>query len=106
MLDRGADIAAVDQIAKTAMIYAAGQGHTEIVGLLLDAGVDVNKQYKNDLTALMWAAGYGKTDTVKLLLEKGADPKLKDNRGKNARQIAAEAKHQSVADLLAAAEMK
>ena len=104
LLDRGADMTAEDQIGKTSMVYAAGQGHSEIVGMLLDAGVDVNKLYKHDLTALMWAAGYGKTDTVRLLLEKGADPGLKDNRGKTARQIAAEAKHQLVAELLAASQ--
>ena len=104
LLDRGADMTAQDQIGKTSMVYAAGQGHSEIVGMLLDAGVDVNKLYKNDLTALMWAAGYGKADTVRLLLEKGADPGLKDNRGKTARQIAAEAKHKLVAELLAASE--
>lgn len=107
LLDRDAEVGAEDQLSKTAMVYAAAQGHSEIVGILLGAGVDVNRQYKNDLTALMWAAGYGKYDTVRLLLEKkGADPNLKDNRGKTARQMAADAKHQSVAELLAAAETK
>ena len=106
LLDRGADVTAEDQIGKTSMVYAAGQGHSEIVGMLLEAGVDVNKLYRHDLTALMWAAGYGKADTVTLLLEKGADPGLKDKRGKTASQIAAEAKHRSVAELLAASEMK
>ena len=106
LLDRGADMTAEDQIGKTSMVYAAGQGHSEIVGMLLDAGVDVNKLYKHDLTALMWAAGYGKADTVRLLLEKGADPGLKDKRGKTARQIAMESKHQLVAELLAASETK
>jgi hypothetical protein len=48
----------------------------------------------------MWAAGYGKADTVRLLLEKGADPNLKDNRGKTARQIAADAKHREVVEIL------
>jgi ankyrin repeat protein len=37
LLDRGADVAAEDQLSKTPIIYAAGQGHSEIVGMLLAA---------------------------------------------------------------------
>jgi ankyrin repeat protein len=37
----------------------------------------------------MWAAGYGKTECVKVLLERHADPKLRDDRGKSAADIAA-----------------
>ena len=85
---------------KTAMVYAAGQGSTEVVAILLDAGVDVNKTYHHDLTALMWAAGYGKAETVKLLLARGADSSRKDDRGKTARQIAEEARHPEVAAIL------
>jgi ankyrin repeat protein len=82
------------------MVYAAGQGHADIVGLLLDAGVDPNKTYKHNLTALMWAAGYGKTDAVRLLLERGADASLKDDRGMTARDIAAKAGHEATAEML------
>ena len=42
------------------MTYAAGEGHAEIVKMLLAKGVDPNGVYNNDLTALMWAAGFGK----------------------------------------------
>jgi hypothetical protein len=85
------------------MTYAAGEGRTDIVVLLLGRGVDPNTVYHNDLTALMWAAGYGKTATAKALLDAGANPALKDNRGKTALDIAREQKHEETAALLAAA---
>jgi hypothetical protein len=100
LLEHGADVKLRDQLFKTAMVYAAGQGNTEIVALLIDAGVDVNQAYHHNLTALMWAAGYGKKETVELLIARGADAGLKDDRGKTARQIATEAKHDDVANLL------
>ena len=81
---------ALDRLQKNAMTYAAGEGHTDIVLLLLAHGVDPNAVYSNDLTALMWAAGFGKTDTVRALLAAGANPSLKDNRGKTAADMARE----------------
>ena len=64
---------------------------TSVVTLLLQNKVDPNATYANDLTALMWAAGFGKIDTVRALLASGANPKLKDNRGKTAADIATRA---------------
>ena len=83
-----------------AMTYAAAEGRTEIVRLLIGRGVDPNRTYANDLTALMWAAGYGKTETVKALLDAGARADLRDNRGKTALDIAREQKFDETARLL------
>lgn len=102
LLDAGADVGREDQVFKTAMVYAAAQGHGEAVVLLLERGVDVNRQYAHNLTALMWAAGYGKTDCVRELLDRGADPKLKDDRGKTARDIAQDQGFEETAVLLPA----
>ena len=96
----GADVAAVDRLQKTAMTYAAGQGRTDIVLLLLHAGVDANAVLAHKLTALMWAAGYGRTDTVQALLAAGAKPELKDDRGKTALDIAREGNFPETAKLL------
>ena len=81
-------------------IYAAGEGHTAIVRLLLDNGVDPNAVYRNDLTALMWAAGYGQTETARVLIDAGARVDPVDNRGKNALEMAREFKHGPTVELL------
>ncbi len=70
------------------------------VSVVLARGVDVNHAYAHNLTALMWAAGYGKAECVQLLLASGADPKLKDDRGKTAADIAQEQGYGDVAALL------
>jgi hypothetical protein len=100
LLASGADVTAVDRLQKTAMTYAAGQGRTDIVLLLLRAGVDANALLAHNLTALMWAAGYGKTETVQALLAAGARPELKDDRGKTALDIAREGNFPETAKLL------
>ena len=66
MLDRGADIHASND---GALRFAAMNGHTETVKLLLDRGADIHAV--NDL-ALRLAAENGHTETVKLLLDRGA----------------------------------
>ena len=85
---------------KPAIVYAAGQGHAELVGLLLDRGVPINAAYEHDLTALMWAAGQGQADAVKLLLARGARTDLRDDRGLTAEQIARQAGHVQIAAAL------
>ena len=83
-----------------ATVYAAGNGHAEVLRMLLDAGVPVNRRYDNDLTALMWAAAYGRDEAVKLLLARGADGAARDNRGKSAADMAGEGAHRATLELL------
>ena len=74
----------------TALMLAAGFGHTETVNALLKAGANANirKKYDDGITALMWAALNGHTETVNALIEAGADD-LTDNNGKTALMHAA-----------------
>jgi len=67
----------------------------------------VNARYGNDLTVLMWAAGYadgaGALDAVavvNLVLDRGAAIDARDNRGRTALMIAADAGHAGIVDLL------
>jgi ankyrin repeat protein len=61
-----------------ALQAAAGQGHDEVVTLLLDRGASVNRvSRKHDAgTALHAACVSGFDDTVDLLLKRGANPNL------------------------------
>lgn len=101
LLAAGANIAPLDRVKKNAVTYAAGNGCSECLAELIRAGTPVNAALENDLTLLMWAAAYGHESAVRLLQAEGADPKLKDNRGKTAADMAREGKHQNVVGLLA-----
>jgi ankyrin repeat protein len=102
LLGHGVDVEALDRNGRGALIYAAGAGHAGIVRRLLTAGARVDARGANELTALMWAAGQGHLPVVRVLLEAGADPRLVDDRGKTAGQIAAEQAQAEIAALLSA----
>jgi len=61
----------------TPLLYAARQGHAEVVRALVDAGVDVNQRKGGDnASALLVATVNGQFDLGALLLERGANPNL------------------------------
>ncbi len=80
-LAAGADVNAVSDGGKTALIRAATRGYTDIVRVLLDAGADVHAQKENGATALMLAVFFGHADIVRALLAKGADPTAQTPQG-------------------------
>ena len=102
LLDASALTAPIDRMKKPAIVYAAGQGHVDVLVLLLNRGVPIDGAYENDLTALMWAAGQGHAGAVKLLLSRRADRALRDARGLTAAQIALQAGYADLAALLTA----
>lgn len=71
-LRRGADANAVIE-NWTPLFWAAQEGHTEIVDVLLDAGANVNFADPGDFTPLKQAIGESHTDTAEHLLLRGAD---------------------------------
>ncbi|MDR0590302.1 MAG: ankyrin repeat domain-containing protein [Puniceicoccales bacterium] len=83
-----------DNNGKTALHYAAKNGHKNVVQFLLDNGADVNAGAKGGLnegrTALHYAAENGHKKVVRFLLDNGADEKIKDGQGKTALHYAAE----------------
>lgn len=65
---------------RTVLMYAAFNGQTAIVKMLIDAGADVNGQDKIGTSALMFAASApGGSETVQLLLDSGARINMVDN---------------------------
>jgi len=69
-LRRGADPNAVIE-NWTPLFWAAQEGHTEIVDLLLDAGADVNFSDPDGFTPLKQAIGESHLDTAERLLLSG-----------------------------------
>ncbi len=71
----------------SAMIWAARNGHMDIVKYFLDRGLDVNSTREdahNDYTALHGAANGEYVNVVQLLLDRGADWRLKNHRNSTA----------------------
>ena len=91
LLDRGADIHAVDDYALRCAAYG---GHENVVKLLLDRGADI---HAIDDLALQLAADGGHEGVVKLLLDRGADIHASSDL---ALQWAARGGHEGVVKLL------
>ncbi len=73
LISRGASVNAIaDDGGYTSLMYAAWNGHTAIVKVLLAAGADVNVKNHLGVTALQLAESYNHTDIVDLLKKAGA----------------------------------
>ena len=68
-----ANVDAVDMRGATALVIAAGYGHTATINALAGThNADVEAADEDGMTALMWAAHRGHTDTVEALRASGA----------------------------------
>lgn len=80
---------AKDKMGKSAIHYAAENGHHGSIKLLVEAGVRVNLPGPDRMTALHIASAAGHFDTVKFLLEKGAKILSKDKLKRSSLLLAA-----------------
>jgi len=83
----GADRNARDNRGRTALSYAAGDGHPEIVEFLLQAGVDMNAPDNEGTTPLMWACFNGHPKVIELLTKAKANGGIKNKQGLTAKDI-------------------
>jgi ankyrin repeat protein len=101
LLELGADPNFNNAQHETALSYAAVWGHAAIASLLLLHGALPNNPAK-PWTPLMYAAREGDHRLVRLLLRFGATARIKDQHGRTAADIAAEAGHFALANTLRA----
>ena len=115
LLDKDADLEAIDDYGNTALLLAACDcalatmpDTYETAKLLLESGANVNVRNKDGDTPLMIASGGGvvKTQIVELLIEKGADLRSKNAKGETALTIARKDKLGDVIRLLRNASTK
>jgi ankyrin repeat protein len=103
LLARGVDVNAAEGFQRTTpLMWAAAEGHRDVVDLLLEAGADPNKQghitslsarHNADhptggFTALMFAARNGDEPLVRTLVARGANIDLKNGDGASATMVA------------------
>ncbi len=70
---------AIDPDGHTALMFAAFNGHSEILLDLLEAGAVVDQRDPMGRTALLYGSTGPFPEAVKILLDKGADPNVVDS---------------------------
>ncbi|MFO1040940.1 MAG: ankyrin repeat domain-containing protein [Planctomycetaceae bacterium] len=89
-----------DDSEMTPLLWAAWNGDTEIVRMLLTRGANLEQTGRKGETALMKAAYHGHTDIVQLLRERGARLDRADDDGQTALIRAAGLQHPSTVEVL------
>jgi len=98
------DATGADGIVQTPLLWAAGQGHTDLVRFLLDHSSDIEDRSYEGESPLMLAAFHGKGEMVQLLLDRGADRAYRTDKGWDAVMFAELGKHAELAALLQQAQ--
>lgn len=95
-----ADVRAFSPDGFTALHLAAGFGRVDVVALLLARGAVVDARTAAGWTALHAAAAEGELAVARLLLAAGAAADARGDDGRRAGELAREARHQALAELL------
>ena len=100
LLDRGADVRAVDSIGENALFKAALGKSPEVVALLVEQGLPVDAKNEYGETALFRAASFSDPAVVAMFLDLGADPRGEEYGTTTALHSAAANRNPKVAALL------
>jgi ankyrin repeat protein len=101
LLDRGANVNAIEGWhEQTALMWAAGQGHTAAAKELVRRGAALEARSKGGMTALLFAVRGGRIDTVRALLAAGANVDDRTQDGTSALALAIVNAHYELAGVL------
>ena len=78
-LESGANVNGVDEEGRTALMFAAFNGHSDIVLTLLEDEAGIDRRDLMGRTALLYAATGPFPETVRILLDKGAEANVVDS---------------------------
>lgn len=108
LLESGADANTLSPEGETPLHVAAITGDAATTSALIGSGAIINARAPSGtqraMTPLQWASYGGHVKMIELLLQGGADPTLRDEGGLSASQIARNAGHPEVAEMLEHAE--
>jgi ankyrin repeat protein len=95
LLQKGADPdAAENKKQQTALMWAAAEGHSQVVQRLIENGADIGTRSKGGFTPLLFAARSGDFESARALLDAGADPNESTPEHGNSLVIAAAGGHE------------
>jgi ankyrin repeat protein len=108
LIDRGADVnrVATHRLAVTPLHAALFGRQVDAALMLIERGADValarggSGWKRAGWTPLHYAAGMGFSTLVQPLLDRGADPSRPDEEGKTPLDVATDANHHDIADVL------
>mmetsp|Transcript_25631 Transcript_25631/g.84380 ORF Transcript_25631/g.84380 Transcript_25631/m.84380 type:complete len:544 (-) Transcript_25631:102-1733(-) len=93
-----------DEEGRTALLYASGEGKTNIVLALLSAGADKDTRDNDGLTAMHVCAIMGRLETFRALVKAGASLEDKTNTGERPLHLAVKRKQTKIVEMLLAAK--
>lgn len=100
LLEYEANVNVYERHHTTALIFAAREGHVNIVKLLLEHEANADMADSRGYTALAWAAYFGRGQVIRVLLEKGANRNKANNMGQLPADIAYDHGYTEIASVL------
>ncbi|KAM4676042.1 ankyrin repeat, SAM and basic leucine zipper domain-containing protein 1 [Discoglossus pictus] len=100
LLSRNADPNVACRKGITPIMFAAREGHTQVVVILVANGANINAQDELGYTGLTWAAHEGRKNTVLKMLELGADKSLSTKNGDTSAEVARKHNHLEIYSIL------
>ncbi|CAL4117966.1 unnamed protein product [Meganyctiphanes norvegica] len=101
LLHQGHNVNQQTSTGYTALHWAAGNGHLNMVRLLLNQGADINSKLQNGFTALHITAMEGHQEVARLLLNQaGINVNAKADLESTAEDLACYNRHTAIATLI------